>query len=150
AADEKPGLEACFVEQPCAHRRGRRFAVRARDHERTTPDEEALAERGRHRRAREAELFGARRFGVGFADRVADDDEVEVLVDLRGVVTLEAADACRRERWAHRRIERRVGPAHLVPGVTEQRCELTHSRPADAHEVYTHRTESIANEADVN
>ena len=116
--------------------------MRAGDDEGPPAGQEVLAERARHARPREAELLGAHRLGVLLADGVADDDELERAVDVRRVVALQAADPRRFERGAHRRVERHVRAADVVPRVAKEQRELPHSGAGNADEMNAHRARS--------
>ena len=130
AADEPAGLVASAGEEPGAHRARSRLAVRPGHDERPAAGEKEGPQGRRHRRALEPQSLRRLRLGVVLADGVADDHEVEprAPLDVGCVVALQAADARRLERGPDRRVERDVGPAHLVPRGRQQARRARPSR----------------------
>ena len=73
--------------------------------------------------------------GVSARNRVADDDQVEIRGDVRGMVPAQGWNALRGQKIAHRRVDVLIGPAHLAPFVPQHGGGRRHGGAADADEM---------------
>ena len=98
AADEHARIGAAVRQQPPGQRRRRRLAVRAGDDDRPRAPEEMVADRLGQRAVADLPVEHFLELGVAARDGVADDHQVDVGGDVRGVVALERGDALLRRK----------------------------------------------------
>ncbi len=136
--DEKTRLGARVLEDPCAHRAGRRLAVGAGHDQGRGPGQDVLGQGPDHRRVRKARIDGGPRFGVVAATHVADHHQVRRRLEVVRRKALDQPHPPPLQRRSHRRVEGHVRPRHLVPGRLEQPRERPHARAGDGDEVDMH------------
>ena len=140
AADQERRVEPGPVQQEGEQARGRRLAVRPRDHERRPGPEELLGEERGQAREALAPVEHRLHLGVASRERVADHHEVGVRGHVRLGPRREDRDAQRLELRRHRRVDVLVGARHLVALLAQEPGERRHGRPADGRQVDLHST----------
>src|SRR5205814_7534109 len=100
--------------------------------------EEVIANRLRQRTVSNLLLEHGLELDVAARDRIADDNQLDVLADVLRRIADHDRDLLGREEVAHRRIDVEIGPANDVTALFEQRGNGRHGRAADADQVNLH------------
>ncbi|HEY6001087.1 MAG TPA: hypothetical protein VI078_17520, partial [bacterium] len=125
-ADEHIRIRAAVRQQPPGQRGRRGLSVRAGDDDGARGPEKMIAHGFGQRAVPDLPVEDFFELHVAARDRIADDDEVEVARNVRGVVSLERGDALLDEKVAHGRIDVLIRPAHVVALALQQRGQRGH------------------------
>ena len=135
AADEIARVQAVVLEDPGEQRGRRRFAMRARDHERAFAADEVFAQQFRQRAMAQLVIQHVFRLRIAARDGVADHDEVRLVRQVGLGIAIHHRQFLRGQERSHRLIHILVGPGHGEPFVEQRARGRRHGRAADAHEM---------------
>ena len=113
--------------------------MRARDGRDLAPAQHVLGEPLRARHVRHAAVQQPLDERLAARHDVADDDDVGLQVELRGIVAVDQLDALGRKLRAHRRVDVGVGAGHAMPRGARERREAAHEGSAYAEDVQVHQ-----------
>ena len=147
AADHETGFSSRCMKHPTQKGRGGGFAVRPSHHQGFSAFQEKTGQRLRERCVVQSGFQHRLHFFVGFGNRVANNDQVNISRNIFLLVTRQNRNSRVFQKHTHRWIDMGIGPRHLVTLPFQQPGQGRHAGAADCYKVNVfnvfHRKEAL-------